>query len=102
MANNMKEGLLSLEAEGATDLKGRIWEESKKTWRISFPTILFRVSAYGILVVTRSFVGHISEFDLTAYAFSQIILVRLAYGILVCLVVLYFLSSTIWLNNQLS
>ena len=80
----MEERLLSLEAECATDLKGRIWEESKKTWRIAFPTILLRVSTFGTLVVTQSFVGRISDFDLTAYSLSQIILVRFAYGMLVC------------------
>lgn len=84
MTNNMKERLLSLEAEGATDLKRRIWEESKKTWKIAFPTIIARVTTFGTLVVTQSFVGHITEFDLTAYALSQTVLIRLAYGILVC------------------
>ena len=42
------------------DLKGRIWEETKKTCKIAFPTI-FKVTSFGMVVVTQSFVGHIGR-----------------------------------------
>ncbi|XP_059647266.1 protein DETOXIFICATION 24-like isoform X1 [Cornus florida] len=77
MHNRMEEGLLVSET-----LKVRVWVESKKIWRVAFPSILTRVSAYGILVVTQAFMGHIGETQLAAYALIQIIGIRFANGIL--------------------
>lgn len=64
------------------DLHWRIWEETKKTWRIAFPAILFKVTAFGMVVVTQSFVGHIGRVDLAAYALIQTVLL-FANGVLV-------------------
>ncbi|XP_019076989.1 protein DETOXIFICATION 24 isoform X1 [Vitis vinifera] len=83
MDNNMEERLLGSETEGPTDLKWRIWEESKKAWRITFPAMLSRITAFGMLVVTQAFIGHISQLDLSAFALTQTILVRFCNGILV-------------------
>lgn len=87
----MEERLLGSETEGPTDLKWRIWEESKKAWRITFPAMLSKITAFGMLVVTQAFIGHISQLDLSAFALTQTILVRFCNGILVtsCL---YFMS----------
>ncbi|CAM8984839.1 unnamed protein product [Rhodiola kirilowii] len=60
----------------------RIWVESKKIWRIAFPSILCRVSYYGLFVVTQAFIGHISKLDLAAYALIQVISIGFSNGIL--------------------
>ncbi|KHG29797.1 Protein TRANSPARENT TESTA 12 -like protein [Gossypium arboreum] len=65
------------------DLKTRVWIESKTIWRIAFPSILSRVTSFGMVVVTQSFLGHIGEVELATYALIQSILVRFMYGILI-------------------
>ncbi|XP_057948436.1 protein DETOXIFICATION 24 isoform X2 [Malania oleifera] len=84
MDDRMEEQLLPAEGEGdiGSDTKGKIWRESKKMWRIAFPSMVARVSSFGTLVVTQSFMGHISELDLAAYALMQTIGVRFVNGIL--------------------
>ncbi|KAI3719374.1 hypothetical protein L6452_20271 [Arctium lappa] len=64
------------------DLKQRIWVESKKIWRVASPAVISKVFAFGILVVTQSFIGHISEIDLAGYALVQTLTVRFVNGIL--------------------
>lgn len=64
------------------DLKLRVWEESKKIWRVALPGVLSRVAAFGTIVVTQSFIGHISQLDLAGYALVQTISVRFVNGIL--------------------
>ncbi|GLT36482.1 hypothetical protein SLA2020_108560 [Shorea laevis] len=60
----------------------RVWEESKKIWRVGFPAMLSRVSSFGMFVVTQAFIGHFSEVELAAYSLIQIIIIRFANGIL--------------------
>lgn len=83
MDNAVEERLLGSEAEVPTDLKRRIWVESKLIWRIAFPSILSRVTSFGMIVVTQVFLGHVSELDLAAYALVQSVLLRFVNGILV-------------------
>ncbi|KAJ6744059.1 PROTEIN DETOXIFICATION [Salix purpurea] len=78
----MEEKLLGSESKGVNDLKGRVWEESKKIWRVGFPSMLARVSQFGMFVVTQAFIGHVAEIELAGYALTQIIAVRFANGIL--------------------
>lgn len=79
----MEERLLGSEAKDIDDLKGRIWKESKKLWRVAFPAMLARVSQYGMFVITQGFIGHLGEVELAAYALIQIIAVRFSNGILI-------------------
>ncbi|XWS57961.1 hypothetical protein CRYUN_Cryun09bG0218100 [Craigia yunnanensis] len=79
MENNLEERFLAQKE----DLKGRLWIESKTIWRIAFPSILSRVTSFGMIVVTQSFIGHISDIELATYALLQSILVRFMYGILI-------------------
>ncbi|XP_019166429.1 PREDICTED: protein DETOXIFICATION 24-like isoform X2 [Ipomoea nil] len=65
------------------DLKARVYDESKKIWVVAFPGILSRVSSFGSLVVTQSFIGHISDVDVAGYALIQILAVRFINGILI-------------------
>ncbi|KAK9273772.1 hypothetical protein L1049_018582 [Liquidambar formosana] len=78
----MEERLLGSEREDGSDLKGRIWAESRKLWRVAFPSMLSRVTSFGILVVTQLFMGHIGDVDLAAFALIQTINVLFVNGIL--------------------
>lgn len=71
------------EEENEGDLKERVWAESKKIWRVALPGVISRVCAFGTIVVTQSFIGHISDMDLAAYALVQTLSVRFVNGILV-------------------
>lgn len=66
-----------------SSLRGRVLEESKKIWRVAMPSVISRVSSFGTIVVTQSFMGHISSLDLASYALVQTITVRFVNGILV-------------------
>ncbi|XP_071707037.1 protein DETOXIFICATION 24-like [Rutidosis leptorrhynchoides] len=70
------------EDEEEGDLNKRIWEESKKIWRVSLPSMISRVCAFGTIVITQSFIGHINEIDLAGYALVQTLTVRFVNGIL--------------------
>lgn len=78
--NRVEERLL---APQATNLKTRVWVESKKIWRVTFPAMLARVTVFGLLVITQAFIGRIGQIELAAYALVQIIGVRFANGITV-------------------
>lgn len=64
------------------DFKHRVWVESKKFWRVAFPAIVARVTSFGMLVITQSFIGHIGATELSSYALVQTFLVRFINGIL--------------------
>ncbi|KAL0383342.1 UNVERIFIED_CONTAM: protein DETOXIFICATION 24 [Sesamum calycinum] len=83
MDKSMQESLLSTAAEEKSDLKGRIWEESKQIWRVALPSIISRVTSFGTLVVTQLFIGHISSVDLAGYALVQTISERFVEGIVI-------------------
>ncbi|GAA0161881.1 transporter [Lithospermum erythrorhizon] len=80
--NNIEERLLSSTREEEDDLKERICVESKKIWKVALPGVLARVSSFGSIVVTQSFIGHISKLDLAGYALVQTLSVRFVNGIL--------------------
>ncbi|KAL8268492.1 hypothetical protein R6Q59_002290 [Mikania micrantha] len=82
MDDGIKTTLLRHEVEEEGDLKQRVWEESKKIWRVALPGVISRVGAFGTIVVTQSFVGHISGVDLAGYALVQTLSVRFVNGIL--------------------
>lgn len=88
----MEARLLDSQIEKVDDLKGRIYDESKKIWRVALPGVLSRVASFGSIVVTQSFIGHISELDLAAYALVQTLTVRFVNGILVSLLLLSFIT----------
>ncbi|KAI3948514.1 hypothetical protein MKW98_019264, partial [Papaver atlanticum] len=64
------------------NLSKRFWVESMKVWKIAFPTMVTRVTSFGVLVVTQSFMGYIGDTELAAYSLMQIFLLRFANGIL--------------------
>ncbi|XP_051113589.1 protein DETOXIFICATION 24-like isoform X2 [Andrographis paniculata] len=79
---SMEESLLSSKSEQLRSLKTEVWVESKKIWRVAMPSIISRVSSFGTLVVTQSFIGHVSSLDLAGYALVQTLIVRFINGIL--------------------
>ncbi|KAG7964230.1 hypothetical protein I3843_09G159700 [Carya illinoinensis] len=79
----MDERLLRSEVPKETsNLPKRIWVESRKIWKVAFPSMISRVTQFGLFVVTQAFIGHLGEVDLAAYALIQIIAIRFANGIL--------------------
>lgn len=93
----MEERLLGSEAQDICDLKGRVWEESKKMWKVGFPAMLTRASQFGMFVVTQAFIGHVGELELAGFSLVQIIAVRFGNGILVR--ILYFELHLIYLQT---
>ncbi|CAI9761227.1 unnamed protein product [Fraxinus pennsylvanica] len=83
MDKDMQQRLIRSEAEEVGDLKGRIYKESKKIWKVALPSIISRVTSFGTVVVTQSFIGHISSSDLAAYALVQTLSLRFVNGILI-------------------
>lgn len=85
MENKLDERLLheSKEGEEEVELKVKVFDESKKIWKVALPSVLARISSFGSIIVTQSFIGHISALDLAAYALVQTLSVRFVNGILI-------------------
>ncbi|OMO49391.1 Multi antimicrobial extrusion protein [Corchorus olitorius] len=79
--NNLEQRLL--EQQEKSDLKTRVWAESKSIWRVAFPGMLSRVTSFGMIVVTQSFLGHTGDLQLATYALVQSVFVRFINGILI-------------------
>lgn len=75
--------LVSSEGKEVGHLKERVYDESQKIWRVALPGIIARVASFGTIIVTQSFIGHISSIDLAGYALVQTLTVRFANGVLV-------------------
>nr|DAD48348.1 TPA_asm: hypothetical protein HUJ06_018285 [Nelumbo nucifera] len=87
MESRTEDRLLGTEKDDtAGKLRERIWAETKKLWRVAFPSIISRVAAFGFLIATQSFMGHIGETELTSYALVLNILVRFINGLLLGMV----------------
>ena len=98
----LEERLLGSEAEEQPNLKRRIWVESKLIWRIALPSMLARVTSFGMIVVTQAFLGHIDELELAAFALVQSLVLRFVNGILVCYYyLLRFLKAKLYFYLQI-
>ncbi|GKU98652.1 hypothetical protein SLEP1_g11626 [Rubroshorea leprosula] len=60
-----------------------VLNESKIIWRIPSSGIISKVTYFGLIVVTQSFLGHVGEVELATFAFVQSIFLRFINGILV-------------------
>jgi len=94
----MDERLLGSEPNHISSLSRRIWVEMIKTSKIAFPSMIARVTQFGMFVVTQAFIGHLGELDLAAYALIQIITVRFVNGIIVRIFIFlfFFWMHDIW------
>ena len=98
----LEERLLGSEAEEQPNLKRRIWVESKLIWKIALPSMLARVTSFGMIVVTQAFLGHIDELELAAFALVQSLVLRFVNGILVCYYyLLRFLKAKLYFYLQI-
>ncbi|XP_047329800.1 protein DETOXIFICATION 24-like [Impatiens glandulifera] len=79
--SRLEERLIVNEEEGDEDLKKRVWEETKKIWRVAFPGILARATNFGNIIITQAVIGHVSALDLAAFALVQSLTVRFVNGI---------------------
>ncbi|KAK1423785.1 hypothetical protein QVD17_19093 [Tagetes erecta] len=70
------------EEEDDISLTRKVVSESKKIWRIALPGVISRVCSFGCLVVTQSFIGHVSDVDLAGYALVQTLNVMFVNGVL--------------------
>ncbi|KAL8160906.1 hypothetical protein V2J09_012395 [Rumex salicifolius] len=82
MDNTVETALLQPNPE-EKKLSRRLLDEMKMIARISLPSMVFRVTSFGVFVVTQSFVGHIDAIYLAAYALVQSISLRFINGIVV-------------------
>ncbi|KAK3198251.1 hypothetical protein Dsin_021666 [Dipteronia sinensis] len=86
MNSGLEERLVAAEEEedqsGDPRLRRRIWNEFKMLWRIAFPSMVARMTSFGIIVATQSFLGHVSDIDLATFALVQSIFIRFVNGIL--------------------
>ncbi|KAJ6379781.1 hypothetical protein OIU76_016434 [Salix suchowensis] len=71
MGNSTEERLPLLGEPDGSDLKKRVWNESKKLWKIAFPGMVARVTSFGMIVVTQLFLGHVSELISQRMAYSR-------------------------------
>lgn len=85
--------LLSCKAEEEGDLKRKVVEESRKIWRVAAPNVIARVTSFGTVVVTQSFIGHINSTHLSGYALVQALTVQFVNGILVIFISFLIISK---------
>lgn len=62
---------------------GRVWQESKKMWKIAGPAILMLVSQYSFEFVTCATVGHLGSLELAAVSIVQNVIKGFVYGLMV-------------------
>ncbi|EPS72737.1 hypothetical protein M569_02019 [Genlisea aurea] len=80
----LREGLIKSDSkESSSHLRGRVFEESNKIWKVALPGIIARVSSFGTIIVTQSFIGHVSSVDLAGYALVQTLTIRFINGVLI-------------------
>jgi len=86
--------------EKEESLRKRVWEESKKIWRVAGPAIFTRFTSFGINIITQAFIGRtIGSTELAAYALVGTVLSRFVTGILVSL---FFFFFFFWSDSRVS
>jgi hypothetical protein len=84
-----------IDSDDKVSLKDKVWIEMKKMWIVAGPAMFTRLSTFGLNVITQAFVGHIGSTELAAYSYVYTVIVRLANGVLVCLIIKWFSFSLI-------
>lgn len=65
------------------DLSTRVWIETKKLWVIVGPSIISRVAAYSMNIITQAFAGHLGDVQLAAISIANTVIVGFNFGLLV-------------------
>lgn len=74
-----------------SSLRKRVWEESKKIWKVAGPATFTRLSTFGIFIISQAFIGHIGSTELAAYALVTSVLNKFVIGILVSLLFFFLI-----------
>ncbi|KAM7518536.1 hypothetical protein LguiB_017498 [Lonicera macranthoides] len=61
-----------------SDLKSRVWIETKKLWQIVGPTIFSRIANYSMNIVTQAFAGHLGDVELAAVSIANNVILGMA------------------------
>ncbi|XP_039114213.1 protein DETOXIFICATION 27-like [Dioscorea cayenensis subsp. rotundata] len=63
-------------------LSRRVWDESKKLWRIVGPAIFSRVVTYSMNVITQAFAGHLGDLELASISIANTVVVGFNFGLM--------------------
>ncbi|KAG0453020.1 hypothetical protein HPP92_025684 [Vanilla planifolia] len=80
-----KVALLSYTREGEEKqerLGKRVWEESKKLWRVAGPAIFTRLVNYSMIVITQAFAGHLGDLELASITIANAVFIGFNFGLL--------------------
>ncbi|CAK9163585.1 unnamed protein product [Ilex paraguariensis] len=69
------------EYQEETEIKTRVWIESKKLWEIVGPSIFSRVAIYSMTVITQAFAGHLGDVELAAISIANTVIVGFNFGL---------------------
>ncbi|KAA3476653.1 protein TRANSPARENT TESTA 12-like isoform X1 [Gossypium australe] len=82
-SSNDEETILRDEdGEEGKDLSTRLWIETKKLWVIVGPSIISRVAAYSMNIITQAFAGHLGDVELAAISIANTVIVGFNFGLL--------------------
>ncbi|URE42457.1 protein TRANSPARENT TESTA [Musa troglodytarum] len=65
-------------------LPRRVWNESKRLWRIVGPAIFLRTTSYSMNLVTQAFAGHLGDLELAAMSVAATFS-GFSFGLMACL-----------------
>lgn len=85
-------------------LSRRVWDESKKLWRIVGPAIFSRVVTYSMNVITQAFAGHLGDLELASISIANTVVVGFNFGLMVLnflFLFSYFYSSYMYFSIHL-
>lgn len=62
----------------------RVWNESKKLWRIVGPAIFLRITSYSMNLATQAFAGHLGDLELAAMSVAATFS-GFSFGLMACI-----------------
>ncbi|KAI8550314.1 hypothetical protein RHMOL_Rhmol06G0095600 [Rhododendron molle] len=66
-----------------SDLKSKVWIETKKLWHIVGPTIFSRLAIFSMNLITQAYVGHLGDLELASFTIANNIIIGFNFGLLV-------------------
>ncbi|KAF9609081.1 hypothetical protein IFM89_012646 [Coptis chinensis] len=74
--------LIQEEEEEEDSLSARVWNESKKMWKVAGPAIFSRVALFSMTLISQSFAGHLSALDLASFSIATTVIITISFGFL--------------------
>ncbi|KAF7140827.1 hypothetical protein RHSIM_Rhsim06G0076400 [Rhododendron simsii] len=65
-----------------SDLKSKVWIETKKLWHIVGPTIFSRLAIFSMNLIAQAYVGHLGDLELASFTIANNIIVGFNFGLL--------------------